>query len=161
MDVRNAANTAYRTSFAKLAAETRLKRAKNDKIGTTGSGGSTVEDLAQSALGHDLSDERYEALRGIGYTGSRHFTWLEALDFAGRGPWTRAEVCYALGGTTDQCRPDGPLGGPRRLRLRRLPLRHQVLRTARRQSLRRHGRRHRRTRRQDHPRSSGNQRRGR
>lgn len=107
---RDAADTAYRTYFAKLAAETRLKQANPD-ADSTDTGGSTADDLTQSALGHDLSDERYEALRGIGYTGSRHFTWQEALDFAARGPWPQAEVCYALGGTTDQCRPGGPLGG--------------------------------------------------
>ncbi|OXM43414.1 hypothetical protein CFP75_38610, partial [Amycolatopsis alba DSM 44262] len=108
---RDAADTAYRTYLAKLAAETRLNRANPDEHNTAESGASTADDLTQPALGRDLSDERYEALRGLGYTGSRHFTWQEALDFAARGPWPQAEVCFALGGTADQCRPDGPLGG--------------------------------------------------
>jgi hypothetical protein len=107
-EARDAADAAYRIYYAKVAAEVRLNRANPEEHATDGS---AADDLAQPALGHDLSDERYEALRGLGYTGSRRFTWQEALDFASRGPWPQAEVCYALGGTADECRPDGPLGG--------------------------------------------------
>ncbi|ATY13788.1 XRE family transcriptional regulator [Amycolatopsis sp. AA4] len=93
----------YRIFLAKQLNEIKLRNVSPEQNTSSGD----VAGLDQSAVGGSLSDERYEALRGIGYTGSKRFTWQEALDFAARGLWPQAEVCYALGGTVDQCRPGG------------------------------------------------------
>ncbi|MFE0028135.1 colicin E3/pyocin S6 family cytotoxin [Amycolatopsis sp. NPDC059021] len=106
----HAKNAAAAAAEAVAAAQRAEQAEKQPDPGTTPPPGA-ADDLGEPALGHDLPADRLEALRGIGYTGSSRFTWQEALDFAARGPWPQAEVCFALGGTIDQCRPGGPLGG--------------------------------------------------